>query len=192
MYSRFAARASLGLLLITPSHFPGQGIIVLSEAHIDREVPEDLRFQLWRRAKSRGQSLQHFLLEELTALANQPFPDEAPGEIGTRSLEQMDTECVVRDPERERRKAHNVATHPSPPASLPAGGRPTDRHRAAVRDLNVLHISRRDPRPSPSQTVERWAHSIPADCCYSTQNKATGHGDQIHTSEVGSGVAPEI
>ena len=69
-----------------------------------REVPNELHLQLKHRAKTRGQSLQQYLLKELTALAQKPTMDEVLKRIENRSLANVDMEIVVRDLEQGRRK----------------------------------------------------------------------------------------
>ncbi len=69
-----------------------------------REVPNELHLQLKHRAKSRGQSLQQYLLKELTALAQKPTMDEVLKRIENRSLERVDMSTVVRDLDEERRR----------------------------------------------------------------------------------------
>ncbi len=69
-----------------------------------REVPNELHLQLKHRAKTRGQSLQQYLLKELTALAQKPTMDEVLKRIENRSLAKVDMEIVVRDLEQGRRK----------------------------------------------------------------------------------------
>lgn len=68
-----------------------------------REVPNQLHLQLKCRAKSRGQSLQQYLLQQLTALAAKPTMEEILKRIESRSLERMDMESVIRDLDEERR-----------------------------------------------------------------------------------------
>ena len=137
-----------------------------------REVSEDLRFQLWRHAKSRGQSLQHRLLEELTALAKIPFPDEAPGGIDTRSLE----EALALLPKKRLRETPSA-----------------DRNRASFKDFKLLHTGSRHPGTVPSRSVERWTHSKPPDFHHAAQNQETGHGFQVLTAgRMAVGVTPEI
>ena len=69
-----------------------------------REVPQDLHLQLKQRAKERGQSLQQYLLRELTVLAARPTMDEVLKRIESRSLERLDMESVIRDLDEERRR----------------------------------------------------------------------------------------
>ena len=69
-----------------------------------REVPQELHLQLKQRAKGRGQSLQQYLLGELTALAARPTMDEVLKRIESRSLERLDMESVIRDLDEERRR----------------------------------------------------------------------------------------
>ena len=72
-----------------------------------REVPTELHLLLKRRAKTKGQSLQQYLLAELTALAQKPTIDEVLKRIESRSLAKVDMEAVVRDLDQERRKQHD-------------------------------------------------------------------------------------
>ena len=69
-----------------------------------REVPTELHLLLKRRAKTKGQSLQQYLLTELTALAQRPTIDEVLKRIESRSLAKVDMDAVVRDLDQERRK----------------------------------------------------------------------------------------
>lgn len=69
-----------------------------------REVPQELHLQLKQRAKGRGQSLQQYLLQELTALAERPTMDEVLQRIEDRSLERVDMTGVVSDLEEVRRR----------------------------------------------------------------------------------------
>jgi plasmid stability protein len=50
-----------------------------------RDVPDDVRAALQRRAERRGQSLQQFLSGELRRLAERPSVDEVLDRIGRRS-----------------------------------------------------------------------------------------------------------
>ncbi len=67
-----------------------------------REVPTELHLQLKLRAKSRGQSLQQYLLQELATVASRPTMDEVLKRIESRSLERVDMESVIRDLDEER------------------------------------------------------------------------------------------
>ena len=49
-----------------------------------RDVPDDVRAALQRRADRRGQSLQQFLASELRRLAERPSVDEVLDRIGSR------------------------------------------------------------------------------------------------------------
>jgi len=49
-----------------------------------RDVPDDVRAALQRRAERRGQSLQQFLTSELRRLAERPSVDEVLDRIGRR------------------------------------------------------------------------------------------------------------
>ena len=69
-----------------------------------REVPQELHLQLKHRAKDRGQSLQQYLLGELTVLAERPTMAEVLKRIENRSLDKVDMESVVRDLDEERRR----------------------------------------------------------------------------------------
>ena len=69
-----------------------------------REVPQELHLQLKQRAKGRGQSLQQYLLQELTALAARPTMDEVLQRIEARSLQRVDTTSVASDLEEVRRR----------------------------------------------------------------------------------------
>ena len=50
-----------------------------------RDVPDDVRAALQRRAERRGQSLQQFLSGELRRLAERPSVDEVLDRIGRAS-----------------------------------------------------------------------------------------------------------
>ena len=67
-----------------------------------REVPSELHIQLKVRAKRRGQSLQQYLLEELTTLASRPTMDEVLRRIEGRHLGRVDMDTVIRDLDAER------------------------------------------------------------------------------------------
>lgn len=69
-----------------------------------REVPHELHIQLKHRAKDRGQSLQQYLLQELTVLASRPTMDEVLKRIENRSLERVDMETVVSGLDEVRRR----------------------------------------------------------------------------------------
>ena len=69
-----------------------------------RKVPVELHLQLKYRATSRGQSLQQYLLKELTALAARPTMDEVLRRIENRSLDRGGHGNVVHDLDVERRK----------------------------------------------------------------------------------------
>lgn len=69
-----------------------------------REVPDELHRQLTRRATSRGQSLQQYLLQELATVANKPAMDEVLKRIESRSLDRVDKEAVIRDLDEERQR----------------------------------------------------------------------------------------
>lgn len=49
-----------------------------------RNLPDDVHSALQRRAKARGQSLQQYLAQELSRLAQQPSIDELVERIGRR------------------------------------------------------------------------------------------------------------
>jgi hypothetical protein len=70
-----------------------------------REVPIELHLQLKHRAKSRGQSLQQYLLQELATLATRPTMNEVLERIQNRSLDTVDMGKVVRDLEEQRRRS---------------------------------------------------------------------------------------
>jgi plasmid stability protein len=50
-----------------------------------RDLPEDVHEELARRASSNGQSLQRYLVAELTRLAAYPPMDEAVAELAQRA-----------------------------------------------------------------------------------------------------------
>jgi len=67
-----------------------------------RDVPAGIRAILQRRAEQRGQSLQQYLLAELTRLAEQPTVEEVLSRIEQRSGGQVGFEQAVRDLSEER------------------------------------------------------------------------------------------
>ena len=69
-----------------------------------REVPHELHLQLKLRAKERGQSLQQYLLQELTVLVSRPTMDEVLKRIENRSLERVNMERVVSDLDEVRHR----------------------------------------------------------------------------------------
>ena len=78
-------------------------MLSMRSTHI-RKVPNELHLQPKHRAKSKGQILQQYLLQELPAFAERPTTKKALKPIPTSSLEQVDMEFVGRDLEEERRQ----------------------------------------------------------------------------------------
>ena len=68
-----------------------------------REVPDEIRLQLKDRARSNGKSLQQYLLDELTRLAERPAMEEVLEQIGSRDSGRIDMETVIRDLDEVRR-----------------------------------------------------------------------------------------
>lgn len=68
-----------------------------------REVPDEIRLQLKDRARSNGKSLQQYLLDELTRLAERPAMEEVLERIGSRDSGRIDMETVIRDLDEVRR-----------------------------------------------------------------------------------------
>ncbi len=68
-----------------------------------REVPDEIHLQLKDRARSTGKSLQQYLLDELTRLAERPTMEEILERIGSRDPGRIDMETVIRDLDEVRR-----------------------------------------------------------------------------------------
>ena len=68
-----------------------------------REVPDEIRLQLKDRARSNGKSLQQYLLDELTRLAERPAMEEVLERLGSRDSGRIDMETVIRDLDEVRR-----------------------------------------------------------------------------------------
>ena len=62
-----------------------------------RDIPEDTHAELQRRAQSRGQSLQQYLVAELTSLAAQPSVEELFDRIGRRRGGRVGFRTAVED-----------------------------------------------------------------------------------------------
>lgn len=67
-----------------------------------RDVPDDVRNVLQRRAEERGQSLQQYLLGELKRLAEQPTVEEVLRRIEGRTGGRVGFDQAVRDLSEER------------------------------------------------------------------------------------------
>jgi len=70
-----------------------------------RDVPEGVHARLQARAEERGQSLQQYLLGELSRLAERPTMDEVLARIATRHGGRVGLEQALEDlaAERDRR-----------------------------------------------------------------------------------------
>lgn len=67
-----------------------------------RGVPEDVHSALQRRAERRGQSLQQYLVQELTRLAEKPTLDDLLDKIDRRRGGRVGFEQAARDLADER------------------------------------------------------------------------------------------
>lgn len=76
---------------------------IMSKSILIRRIPDELHLRLRSRAKRRGQSLQQYLLDELTTLVEKPTMEEALERIGDRRSGRIDMETILRDLEEERR-----------------------------------------------------------------------------------------
>jgi len=70
-----------------------------------RNLPDEVHARLQRRAEQAGQSLQSYLVAELTELAERPAIDDVLKRIGRRSGGRVGLEQAVKDlaADRERR-----------------------------------------------------------------------------------------
>lgn len=74
----------------------------MAKSILIRQVPDAIHLQLKCRAQRKGQPLQQYLLNELTALAERPTMEEVLERISSRDMEQVDMETILRDLDDER------------------------------------------------------------------------------------------
>lgn len=67
-----------------------------------RDLSQQAHAELLRRAQQRGQSLQQFLVTELTRLAGSPTLDDVLARIATRTGGRVGLDQAVEDLRRER------------------------------------------------------------------------------------------
>ena len=67
-----------------------------------RDLPDDVHANLQRRAQAEGKSLQQYLANELTRLANTPTLDDVLARIGRRRGGKVGFDTAVRDLDDER------------------------------------------------------------------------------------------
>ncbi len=67
-----------------------------------RDLPDDVHASLQRRAESKGQSLQQYLVTELTRLASMPTMDDVLARISRRNGGRVGLERAVADIDEER------------------------------------------------------------------------------------------
>ena len=67
-----------------------------------RDLPDDVHASLQRRAESAGQSLQQYLVTELTRLASRPTMDDVLARISRRHGGRVGLERAVADLDEER------------------------------------------------------------------------------------------
>jgi plasmid stability protein len=67
-----------------------------------RDLPDDVHAHLQRRAQAEGKSLQQYLAQELTRLANTPTLDDVLARIGRRRGGKVGFDTAVRDLDDER------------------------------------------------------------------------------------------
>ncbi len=70
-----------------------------------RDLPDEVRAALQRRAERRGQSLQQYLAAELTRLAQRPALDELLERVDRRRGGQVGFEQAVEDLAAERARS---------------------------------------------------------------------------------------
>lgn len=68
-----------------------------------RDLPDDVHASLQRRAESAGQSLQQYLVTELTRLASRPTMDDVLARISRRNGGRVGLERAVADLDEGRR-----------------------------------------------------------------------------------------
>jgi len=68
-----------------------------------RDLPDDVHAELRRRAERRGQSLQQYLVAELSRLAQRPLMDEVLERVSARSEGRVGLEQAVADLSTDRR-----------------------------------------------------------------------------------------
>jgi antitoxin FitA len=69
-----------------------------------RDLPEDVHFDLQRRAEEAGQSLQQYLASELTRLARTPTMTEVLARIGGRRGGRVGLSTAIADLDEDRQR----------------------------------------------------------------------------------------